>query len=189
MNSHVINNKLVQDSLEYYDKNCEKYDELFCNVKYIKFKTTSNDIDRSYVYMYDKDKKEILKSHYENIGIYNNKSHTWIWAWSVPRFFKNTTNIIRKIINYGMELNPESNFLKTELITSRFRITNTIQLDMHVAIASYLSKKPLIYKHMSYYTYLDDAIVDSYIDITNIKESDKENYLIYYIFLLDHENY
>ena len=41
--------------------------------------------------MYDKDKKEILKSRYENIGIYNNKSHTWTWAWSVPKFLKNTT--------------------------------------------------------------------------------------------------
>lgn len=187
MNSQFINNNLVPDSLEYYDKNCEIYDKLFHGVKYIKFVESTSDLDHSYIHMFDQNKKEILKSRYENIGIYNNKSSTWIWAWSVPRFLKNTTNIARKIINYGMELNPESKFLKTELITSRFRITNLIQLDMHVAIASYLSKKPAVYKYMSYITFKADA--NRLVDITDIPESEIENYSIYYIFLLDHDSF
>lgn len=181
----IINNNLVPDSLEYYDKNVEKYSHLFTNIKYIKFVGGATDMDFSYIYFYDDDRKEILHSRYENIGVYNNKSHTWTWAWSVPRFYKNTTHIARKIINYGMELNPESNFLKTELITSRFRISNFIQLDMHIAIASYLSKKPIVYKFYSYSSFRAD--VDGLFDITNIPTNEKEEYTIYYLFLLDAE--
>jgi hypothetical protein len=181
------NNNLIPDSLEYYDKNTEKYDSLFNNIKYIKFVDGKTDMDYSFIYFYDENKKEILHSRYENIGVYNNKSHTWTWAWSVPVFFKNTTQIARKIINYGMELGPESKFLKTELITSRFRITNFIQLDMHVAIASYLSKRPVVYKYISYMSFKAD--VDRLVDITNIPEYEKEDYTIYYMFLLDYDTF
>ena len=187
MNPQDVNNNLIPDSLEYYDKNCEIYEDLFKSVKYIKIVKPTTDMDYSFIHMYDKDKKEILKSRYENIGIYNNKSHTWAWAWSIPNFLKNTTRIARKIINYGMELSPDSNFLKTELITSRFRITSFIQLDMHVAIASYLSKKPVVYKYVSYITFKRDK--DDLVDITNIHESEKDNFTIYYMFLLDNETF
>ena len=180
-----MSNNLVPDALEFYDKNCERYDNLFDRVKYIKFVTGTKDMDPSYIHMYDEDKKEIIKSRYENIGVYNNKSKTWAWAWSMPRFSKNTTNIARKIINYGMDLSPDSQFLKMELITSRFRISDHVQLEMHVAIASYLSKKPLVYEYISYINFKLDA--DKLIDITDIREDDRENYTSYFLFLLDYE--
>ena len=44
MTSQNINNDIIPDSLEYYDKNCEIYDDLFNNVKYIKFVGSANDI-------------------------------------------------------------------------------------------------------------------------------------------------
>ena len=33
------------------------------------------------------------------------------------------------------------------------------------------------------------ADADRYVDITDIQESDKENYSIYYMFLLDHDKF
>lgn len=177
---------LISDSLEYYDNNTEKYNDFFKKVKYVKFIDVIKDMDHNIIRMYDRDKNEILKSRYEIIGIYNNKSKTWTWAWSIPRFRKNTTHIARKIVNYGMDLDPESRFLKTELITSRFRITNPIQLDIHAAIASYLSRQYVVYKYISYITFTADS--NGLVDITNIPKENIDEYSIYYMFLLDYND-
>jgi len=175
---------LISDSLEYYDNNTEKYTDFFKKVKYIEFIHAVKDMDHNVIRMYDTNKNEILKSRYEIIGVYNNKSKTWTWAWAIPRFRKNTTHIVRKIINYGMDLDPESRFLKTELITSRFRITNPIQLDIHAAIASYLSRQYVVYKYISYINPSVD--INKRIDITNKPRDHADEYSVYYMFLLDY---
>jgi hypothetical protein len=64
----------------------------------------------------------------------------------VPYLSKNSTYTSRKILNYGLDLGPNQEYLKSELITSRFRITNPIQLDIHTAISSYLSQIPTIFQ-------------------------------------------
>ena len=43
---------------------------------------------------YDKDLNELFKSRFERIGIYENKSQIWSWAWTISYFEKNETNII-----------------------------------------------------------------------------------------------
>ncbi len=181
-------NNLVPDALEFYDKNQEKYSSLFDKVGYIRLERLKNDLEHNKIHFYDENKKELFVSRYEIIGVYNNRSRTWSWSWSIPDLDKNTTNIARKIINYGMELNYEQNyFLKTELILSRFRITDQVQLDMHKAIASYLSKKPLVYEYVTYITYEpgQDNLVD--VKYEPINNNDKDNKSIYYMFLLDHD--
>ena len=176
----------IPTALEYYDKNNEKYESFFKKIYYYKIIRGANELEYSYLSLYDENKNEIFRSRYENIGLYNNKSRTWAWAWSIPRFAKNTTTIARKIVNYGMELPYDSTFLKTELITSRFRITDLIQLDMHIAIASYLSKKPLVF-HFNVYP--KDTATSKDIYSTHVEESlpenEKENFVSYYMFLLD----
>lgn len=177
---------LISDSLEYYDSNTEKYNDFFKKVKYVKFIDAIKDMDHNVIFMYDNNKNQILKSRYEIIGVYNNKSKTWTWAWSIPRFRKNTTHIARKIINYGMDLDPESRFLKTELITSRFRITNTIQLDIHAAIASYLSRQYVVYKYLSYINPFVD--INGLVDVAHIPKENPDEYSVYYMFLLDYSS-
>lgn len=181
-NFNTIEN-LIQDALEYYDINTEKYDDFFKSIKFIKLINALKDMDHNSIILYNNDKKELLTSRYEIIGVYTNQSKTWTWAWSNPKFRKNTTIIARKIVNYGMELDPESRFLKTELITSRFRITNPIQLDIHAAIASYLSKKTMIFKYQVYNNFRPGT--DGLVDITNIPDIGRNEYLIYFMFLLD----
>lgn len=177
------NVSLVTDALKYYDKNSETYKDFFKDVRYIKFIAASSDMTHNMIIMANKDKKIIIRSKYEVIGTFNSDSATWIWAWSMPRFNKNTTYIARKIFNYGAELDPQFRFLKTELITSRFRIGDPVQLDMHVAIASYLSKKPLTYKYINPYN-VSDYDAEGYVDVT-LKG---DNYVAYYMFLLDYDN-
>ncbi|ARF09777.1 hypothetical protein Indivirus_3_26 [Indivirus ILV1] len=135
---------LVINALRYYDKNNEKYSNFFRKVKYISFKIAEKDLDYSIVTFYDKNKKEILKSRYEFISIYNPSVGVWIWGWANPDRRKNEISLIKKVLTYGIGLDRESFFLKSELITSRFKITNDLQLDMHLAIASYISKEPCV---------------------------------------------
>lgn len=187
INSSIVGKNLVTNSLEYYDKNQYKYENFINKIRYIKFEISKKDMEHNIIHLYDNNKKKIHSSRYEIISIYTNQYKLWAWAWSIPIFQKNTTYIAKKIVNYGMNLNSdEAIYLKTELINSRFKISNPIQLDIHTAIASYLSKKPLIYKYIVYKSFKKDE--DNIFDIKYIPEDDSENYRIYYMILLDYNN-
>jgi hypothetical protein len=177
------NISLITTALEYYDSSCEIYEKLLKNITYVKFILSENDIDKDIIILYDDKKQEVIRSTYEIIGLYNTNSNTWTWAWAISSFKKNSTNIARKIWNYGAVLDPSVKYLKTELVTSRFRVADSIQLDIHVGIASYLSKNPLIYKYFIYMNPKKDA--DGYV---HIKENISDDYTIYYMFLLDYKN-
>lgn len=171
---------LVTNALEYYDQNDDNFKEISKNAQYIKFIKAETDMDHNVIVFYDQNKKEFFRSRYEIIGLYTSDSNVWAWSWAIPTFQKNNTNIVRKIWNYGVVLDPKVGFLKTELITSRFKITNKIQLDIHVSIAAYISKNKLIYKHYNYINKIPD--VDGYL---HIAETLDEVYTAYYMFLLD----
>lgn len=158
---------LIATALEYYDSYNEKYRGLFKKVKNTKIELTPYDMERNKIKLLDKDNEELLTSKYEVVGVYSNEYKMWSWAWSVPKFKKNNTYISRKILYYGLDLDPESS-LKSELITSRFLISNPIQIELHLAIASYLAKK-IIYK----YVYYPD------------EKNQPDNFIVNYIFLLD----
>lgn len=138
---------LVRNSLEFYDKNNQLFDKHFARFKSISYKSNDKDTEHPLIIFYDKDNNKIFESRYEIIGLYNNYGSVWSWAWALPSLDKNVTNISRKILFYGLDIVPsnEDKFLKTELITSRFRISDLIQLDIHVGIASYLSKMPAVF--------------------------------------------
>lgn len=139
--------ELIIQSLNYYDSNNEKYSKLYDKFKYYSIITSENDTDHNIIIFYDKNNEIIFKSRYEILGMYNASSSLWIWGWSMPSLQKNELYLSRKILNYGFDLLlKESHFLKSELITSRFRISDTIQLTIHTSIASYISKNPMIFK-------------------------------------------
>ena len=177
---------IITDALEYYDKYHEKYRDIYLHINYISFELSKKDLEPNIIILYDSELKEIFRSRFERIGILDLKSQIWTWAWARSDLQKNETTIIRKILFYGTELNPDINYLKTELITSRFKITNKIQLDIFCAISAYLSKKPKIFK---YKIYGNTKIINKkFIDIINPDISIKtENIyeVISYIFLLD----
>jgi hypothetical protein len=177
---------LIRNAFDYYDKHQEKIKNKFDNVNYISLEITDKDLEHNVMIFYDSEFKELFKSRIEKIGIYDKFSNIWSWAWAVAYFKKNETNIIRKILFYGTELDPTSRFLKTELVTSRFKISNIAQLDMHCAIASYLSKKTQIFKYSISST---PKIIDNkYLDIINqdySTKNDEKFELVYYHFLLD----
>ena len=181
---------LVRDSLEYYDKYYELYKTKFDKVTYLKIEKSNNDHIQDELHFFDDDKKFLFKSRFEFIGIHEKNLNLWSWAWSLPYLSKKNTNIIRKILNYGTELEPSAHFLKSELITSRFKINHSIQLDIHSGIAAYLAKKPVIYK----FIFFEFAKYDEN-QLINVKNYDYKqgdattNYINYFFYLLDYEQF
>jgi hypothetical protein len=175
---------ILYNAFEYYDKNTEKYEEIFKKVNFISFILIKSEAAHSVMVFYDYRKRELFRSRYEIIGQYDNIVKTWTWSWAIARFLKNSTIIARKIINYGFNLDdsPGSLFLKTELITSRFKITNEVQLDIHAAVSSYLSKQKIVFK---YYKYSMFGSNDFYNNIRDVPENEKDKFILFYLFLLD----
>jgi hypothetical protein len=179
----------IRDALDFYDKNREKFSAFFNKVKYVKFVNNNNIIDD--IIFYDDDKNILLESSYEILGVYLPKSNFWKWSWSIPTVHKKYTYISRKILEYAFNLDHNNELsLRSELINSKIKIVNDLQLDIHIALSSYIGKQPLIFKF--YNKFNDNDIIDNsdgdlytYISENN---DDDENYMIMYLFILDYEN-
>jgi len=176
---------IIAQSLEYYDNNNNNYKKLKDKITYINIIKTSND---NFIEFYDENKKLLKKSKYEILGTYNYPGNIWTWGWSVALLNKRLANTSKKIFNYGFDLDENNVFIRNELITSRFKITNPIQLDIHIAIGSYLSKKDFIF---SYKQYSSNILKKSYeviddIEVLNIKKKyENKPYIENYFIILD----
>ena len=130
---------LINDALNYYDKHNIEYSDYIKSEKIIVERDTNKIIFQEF-------EKEFK---YEFLGIFDNTTNIWIWAWLVPEFMFNETNISRKLLNYGLKISPtpinkldnEQLYLKTQMVNSRFLLYDNFQLDLHLAISSYLAKE------------------------------------------------
>lgn len=153
----------VRDSLEFYDKNQEKYNKFLNKVKYIKFVDNNNVVDD--IIFYDEHKKILLESSYEILGVFLPKSKLWKWSWSIPIISKKYTFISRKILEWAFNLDHIKELpLKADLTNSKIKITNELELDIHIALSSYIGKQPLVFK-----------FYNKVYDKTKFKEGEKTN--------------
>jgi hypothetical protein len=153
----------IRDSLEFYDKNQELYSVFFNKIKYIKFIDNINMTDD--IIFYDENKKILLESSYEILGVFLPKTQLWKWSWSIPSFNKKHTFISRKILEYAFNLdNNKEISLRSDLTNSKIKIVNDLQLDIHIALSSYIGKQPLIFK---FYNKFEDN--------TELKKMEKSN--------------
>ena len=170
MNNNL--NTLIPLALEYYDNNNHEYFE-FKN-KIVKTETINNDKDmeKSKIIFYDKNEKRLLESEYEIAGIFYKKYNTWVWGWALPNINKNLIMISRKLLNYALDIDlkqtDQFKYIKTELITSRSKITNKLQLEIYLRLISYLSKKKFIYKKRYF-----------------LNNQEQDNYIDYYLFIMN----
>jgi hypothetical protein len=183
-----MNNNIIAQSLEYYDKNTELNKEIINKIQYINIIKKKQGESFNFIELYDKDFNLLKKSKYEILGTYNSAGNIWTWGWSIALLTKELVNTSKKIFNYGFDLDQDNLFLKNELITSRFKISNKIQIDMHVAIGSYLSKKQFIFSYKIYNDNIEKNNIVKHKDLQllNIKKNyENENYNEYYLIILD----
>jgi hypothetical protein len=130
---------LIKKSLEYYDSQNDKNKKYIENTKII-FSGEDNQIS-----LIDKDENILLDCNYEILGLFDNQTNVWLWAWLLPFLNSNDTIISRKLLDYALKLEPQSNsydhyYIKSQLLNSRITIEDSIELDIHLALSSYLIK-------------------------------------------------
>jgi hypothetical protein len=139
LNKPDILTSIVDKALNYYDEQNNKYK------KYTTMKVSVNRHDNIITFI---DGTETYDFQYEVLGVFDNSTNIWIWAWMFPDFVYAETNIVRMLLNYGLKITPtlisgltdERLYLKTQLINSRFLLNDFFQLELHLAISSYLAK-------------------------------------------------
>ncbi len=130
---------LIDKALNYYDQQTINYN------KYLETENIVIDRPTNNIKFPDIDKEH----KYEVLGIFDNTTNIWMWAWMVPEFMYNETEIVRKLLNYGLKINPDilhelnddKLYLKTQLVNSRFLLQDEFQLELHLAISCYLAKE------------------------------------------------
>ena len=126
---------LIKKSLDYYDNLNEKYKNEI-NDSDAKFNLTDKTIGFN---------KDI--NNYEILGLFDTQTKIWLWSWLLPNIVLGDSIISRDLLNYGLSLQPteisenDHLFLKTQLTNSRFILEDEFQLQIHLSICSYLSKK------------------------------------------------
>ncbi len=129
---------LIRKSLEYYDNQNYK------NKEYIE-NTVIEVKSKDKITILDKDYNIILEANYEILGLFDNQTNIWLWSWLLPFMSSSETVISRKLLDYALKLEPQSNsydhfYIKSQLLNSRITIEDAIELDIHLALSSYLIK-------------------------------------------------
>lgn len=171
MNNNL--NTLIPLALEYYDNNNHEFLDFKKKINKIETINNNKDMEKSKIIFYDNNKKKLLESEYEVAGIFYKKYNTWIWGWALPNINKNQIMISKKLLNYALDIDLKKSdqfkFIKTELITSRTKITSILQLDIYLSLVSYLSKKKFIYKKRFFLNNEENNYIDYYLFIMNEK--------------------
>lgn len=129
--------QFILKSLDYYDEQQEKYEDLI-NSKNIEFDDKNNEIKINLK------GKETIYGSYEILGYYYMEPKIWVWSWVLNQINSESVEISKNLLNYGLKLEPsdvsEHFYIKTLLVNSRILIDDEVQLDTNLAIYSYLLK-------------------------------------------------
>ena len=146
MNVNIIS--LVDQALTYYDIKSIEYN------KYIQCDNISVNREDNTIKFVTVD-QTMFK--YDILGIFDNTTNIWMWGWMVPEYYINEVTIVKKLLNYGLkidrtDLSANKLYLKTQLVNSRFLLEDQFQLDIHIALASYLVKDNIkfVYSKIKY---------------------------------------
>ena len=176
MNSILEN--IIKQSFEHYDKQNEKYKNFIkCKNDFtfqkmidsdvkknkkkdrtdLKPQLTTNTVNLKQFICFFDNKKYIFE--FETLGLFLKKTNIWIWGWSFTLSEKIQFDIIRQLLNYGLDIEIKENvvqndksyeikpkylleniFLKSKFINSRFQLDKEIDLELILALSSYLLK-------------------------------------------------
>jgi hypothetical protein len=154
-----LKNQFILKALDYYDNQRFEYYE------YLKYEITLINADN--ILFIIKDEK--IYKDYEILGCFDNQTNIWTWGWILNMKLELIT-ICNDLLQYAIKLEPINSddyfhyFLKTLLINSNIKIDEFIQLDVYLAICSYIIKKNILFIY-PYKKYID---------------KDKKKYITYY---------
>ena len=177
----------IKTAIEEHDIHEYKLINFIKKIKYLKINNIPNLTPR--IRFFDSDKNLLLDSGFENIGIYKQKNNIWQWGWSMNAINNNQNSISRNILTYSFKLKsdiPDEFILKSILLDSKHMIKNKLQLEVLLALSSYLSKFHFIFK----LPILPNTIfgVEDYINYNNLfTDKNFNNCEILYLFIIDYK--
>lgn len=146
INMNINLDEIIKNSFQSYDTMLKKYK------KYIDTQDIKTNRDTQKIIFNNED-----EFNYELAGMFDSDTQIWMWAWMIPEFLYKETILVRKLLNYGLKIEPMKDmmltgnnkrgntdqmlYLKTQLVNSRFLLDNKFQLDLHLSIATYLVKE------------------------------------------------
>lgn len=146
MDNNDDNSKsFIKDKLDLLDNSNSKYKNLINN-KDVDFEVS----DDTTKIIFKKNGETIYSGRCSLLGVFDTNSKLWLWAWCVPTFSYDETSESRKILNYGLMLEPNTNsmihyYIKPHLVNSRLYFDANIFLDIHLGLSIYISKAKFIY--------------------------------------------
>ena len=187
MNNNIYFNT-IKAAIEEHDIYEYKILNFLKKIEYIKISNSLNNLTPR-IKLFDSNKNLLFESAFENIGIFKQKNSIWQWGWSMNCINNNQNFISRNILLYSFKLKsdiPSEFFLKSILLDSKHKIKNKLQLEILLALSSYLSKFHFILK----LPFLPDTIVNNeeYINYKNLfKDKNFINCDILYLFIIDYD--
>lgn len=154
MDTKINLTEFIINILKYYDEQNRKHSELFKQEVNIDVKNSIISFDE-------------ISYDYELLAYFDEHEKIWIWAWLLSTLENTQNKLSRDLLNWGLDLSPSSNtddhyMFKSLLVNSRIRIDESVQLDINLALCSYL---------------LRDRILFIY---PNKKYIDNDKYIIFY---------
>ena len=147
---------LIKKALEYFDEkntenklylnNTKSIENLKLNLIYDYELKKDKSLDAPKNQLSIKDNEDRLLGHFnvELLGYFDVETKIWIWSWVMPLLKKSLSVECRYLLKYGLNLEPtniENNdiyYIKILLSNSRILIKDNIQLEILLAIVSYL---------------------------------------------------
>jgi len=177
----------IKTAMEEHDNYEIKILNFLKKIAYIKIDNNPNLTPR--IKFFDSNKNLLLDSAFENVGVYKQKNKIWNWGWSINSINNNQNFISRNILSYSFKLKsdiPSEYLLKSILLDSKHKINNKLQLEILLALSSYLSKFHFIFK----VPILPNTVVNNaeeYINYRNLFTNKNFNDCdILYLFIIDY---
>lgn len=140
---------IISLAYEYFDNKKELYGKYIDdnNIKAIRRSEHSNDMEQLNFEILSDDGNVVATGNYSIIGYFNNEISTWYWGWAVPFPVKSENYLSRKLLNYAMDLDINTNdivlssILKAELLNSKIYIGYpTLEIEKYIALSLYVTK-------------------------------------------------
>ena len=135
----------LKGQLDNLDKSKSKYEVLNNKNIYVHLNHEEESI------VFKKNEEIIYLNKYSTLGIFHKSTKVWLWSWAMSDIQFNETKEARKILDYGLKLEPHLNdtqlhyYIKAHLVNSRIFFENDILFDIHLGLALYISKAQFIY--------------------------------------------
>ena len=149
---------LIKKSLDHFDKQ---------NYEFEKYSGENGDISLKENKIFDKKTGSFINISFEVLGVFHHSSNVFFWGWVLPYLSINETKISRQLLNYGLNLDPQSNntehfYLKSLFVNSRIYIETDFDLDLIQSISSYLLKDKFNFIYQGFLTSKGDFLITTY---------------------------